>query len=299
MGFYVTEPFIETDHRDTAAELPVCQSRLNRKTHISGSRGRGMFLKDHLGSVLALVDGAGNIVESYRYDAWGRTTVYGASNQQLNNSAIGNRYCWQGREYSFKTGLYYFRARWADPVTGRWLSPDPLGIAGGFNQYAMMGDNAVNFKDPWGLYGTDVHFELTKKWAQSACIDPSTANAIAAADEGTDYGPTDPIRGGAKARTVHFMQYGGNDARPMLNRLAKQWADSGDVERFGRVLHMLQDTYAHEGYEPVRGHAWDSLRGRSPDVWDPNSVRDKAAMNDTKDLLNYWRDHNKKQSCAK
>jgi RHS repeat-associated protein len=108
-------------------------------------------LKDHLNSVLALVDANGAIVEQYRYDAWGRTTVADGNGATLTASALGNRYCWQGREYSWKTGLYYFRSRWADPVTGRWLSPDPIGIAGGLNQYVMMGNNAVNFRDFSGL----------------------------------------------------------------------------------------------------------------------------------------------------
>jgi RHS repeat-associated protein len=108
-------------------------------------------LKGHLGSVLALTDDAGNIVESYRYDAWGRTTVYDASGNPLSASAVGNRYCWQGREYSWNTGLYHFRARWYDPVTGRWLSNDPIGISGGLNQYVFCANNPVNFRDPSGL----------------------------------------------------------------------------------------------------------------------------------------------------
>ncbi len=107
-------------------------------------------LKDHLGSVLALTDAAGQIVEQYRYDAWGRTTLFDASGKSLSASAVGNRYCWQGREYSFKTGLYYFRARWYDPITGRWLSNDPIGISGGLNQYVFCADNPVNRTDPTG-----------------------------------------------------------------------------------------------------------------------------------------------------
>ncbi len=109
------------------------------------------YLKDHLNSVLALTDSAGQVVEQYRYDAWGRTTVYDVSGSPLNQSAYGNRYCWQGREYSWKTGLYYFRARWYDPVTGRWLSNDPIGISGGLNQYVFCANNPVNFTDPFGL----------------------------------------------------------------------------------------------------------------------------------------------------
>jgi uncharacterized protein RhaS with RHS repeats len=47
--------------------------------------------------------------------------------------------------------LYYFRARWYDPETGRWLSKDPIGIRGGLNQYVSFGNNPVNFVDPFGL----------------------------------------------------------------------------------------------------------------------------------------------------
>jgi RHS repeat-associated protein len=110
------------------------------------------YVNDHLGSVLALVDSSGSVVESYQYDAWGNVLgVYDSSNQPINESSIGNRYLWQGREYSWKTGLYYFRARWYDPVTGRWLSNDPIGISGGLNQYVFCADDPVNCVDPTGL----------------------------------------------------------------------------------------------------------------------------------------------------
>lgn len=41
--------------------------------------------------------------------------------------------------------------RWYDPITGRWLSNDPIGISGGLNQYVFAGNNPVNFRDPFGL----------------------------------------------------------------------------------------------------------------------------------------------------
>jgi RHS repeat-associated protein len=86
-------------------------------------------------------------------DAWGRVIgVYDGDGTPLTESAVGNHYLWQGRWYSWNTGLYYFRARWYDPITGRWLSKDPIGISGGLNQYVAFGNNPVNFTDPYGLF---------------------------------------------------------------------------------------------------------------------------------------------------
>ncbi|MEI7850958.1 MAG: RHS repeat-associated core domain-containing protein [Kiritimatiellales bacterium] len=107
-------------------------------------------LKDHQNSVLALADKNGNVVESYEYDAWGRVQMYSSTGQPINSSTVGNRYLFQGREYDCQTGLYYFRARWYSPETGRWLSKDPIGISGGLNLYVFCGNNPVNFVDPRG-----------------------------------------------------------------------------------------------------------------------------------------------------
>lgn len=113
--------------------------------------GTYYYLRDHLGSVIAITDSSGSMVEQYRYDAWGRVSVFDANGDPIAMSAIGNRYLWQGREYSWNTGLYYFRARWYDPLTARWLSKDPIGISGGLNQYVFCGNDPVNRRDPSGL----------------------------------------------------------------------------------------------------------------------------------------------------
>lgn len=110
-------------------------------------------VKDHQNSVIAMVNASGSVVESYEYDAYGNTKIFNASGTELTTSAIGNRYMFQGREYDFATGLYYFRARWYDPDTGRWLSKDPIGIEGGLNQYVFCDNNPVNLVDPSGKFG--------------------------------------------------------------------------------------------------------------------------------------------------
>ena len=104
-------------------------------------------ITDRLGTIHALADTSGNIVESYQYDAWGNVLSH-FSTLELSNFSL--RVLFQGREYSHATGLYNFRARWYDPVTGRWLSNDPIGISGGLNQYMFCGNNPVNCIDPYG-----------------------------------------------------------------------------------------------------------------------------------------------------
>jgi RHS repeat-associated protein len=104
--------------------------------------GTRAFLTDGLGSTLSLVDGSGTKQTSYTYDAFGGTTASGQTN--------ANSQQYTGREHD-GTGLYYYRARYYSPALGRFISEDPIGFAGGLNQYAYVGNSPTNFIDPHGL----------------------------------------------------------------------------------------------------------------------------------------------------
>src|SRR6266545_5316011 len=52
-------------------------------------------------------------------------------------------------------GFIYLRNRWYDPKTGRFLTQDPIGLAGGVNLYSYAGNNPVSFGDPFGLCPPD------------------------------------------------------------------------------------------------------------------------------------------------
>jgi RHS repeat-associated protein len=81
-------------------------------------------------------------VERYSYDVFGEPSA---------TSSIGNPYLFTGREYDNETGNYYYRARYYNPSIGRFLQPDPVGHADSMNLYSYVGNNPLNWIDPYGL----------------------------------------------------------------------------------------------------------------------------------------------------
>jgi len=96
---------------------------------------------DGLGSVVALSDSSGEIVEQCSYDIFGEPSCI---------SGVGNPYKFTGREYDAETGLYYYRARYYHTTLGRFLSPDPIRYDHGMNIYAYCWNNPINRIDPFG-----------------------------------------------------------------------------------------------------------------------------------------------------
>ena len=56
-----------------------------------------------------------------------------------------------GQYYDAETGLHYNWHRYYDPETGRYLTPDPIGLAGGINPFLYAEANPINNIDPLGL----------------------------------------------------------------------------------------------------------------------------------------------------
>jgi RHS repeat-associated protein len=84
----------------------------------------------------------GSILATQSYSAFGSLL------SQTGTSNNAQKYT--GREQDAETGFYYYRARYYDAVTGRFISEDPKGFGAGVNFYAYAGNNPVNGNDPTG-----------------------------------------------------------------------------------------------------------------------------------------------------
>ena len=100
-------------------------------------------ISDHLGTPQQVVDNTGTVVWKAVYPPFGRAQVLVGT--------ITNNIRFKGQYFDAETGLHYNFHRYYDPETGRYISADPIGLAGGNNLFAYVQNDPVNFVDPWGL----------------------------------------------------------------------------------------------------------------------------------------------------
>jgi RHS repeat-associated protein len=115
---------------------------------------------DHLGSLVALRNTNGTVVESYSYDPWGRRR--NPSNWSYTNvpePVITNR-GFTGHEHLEKFNLIDMNGRVYDPVTAGFLSPDPFVtnpyFSQSYNSYSYCVNNPLKFTDPSGYVQVDM-----------------------------------------------------------------------------------------------------------------------------------------------
>jgi RHS repeat-associated protein len=110
---------------------------------------------DDLYNVMAVTDGAGNVVERYEYDDYGTPMVMAPDGTVFASSTIGNPYLFTGRRYDAETSWYHYRTRYLDPAAGRFTTRDIIGIWGDpwefGNGYTYVANGPLSYLDPAGL----------------------------------------------------------------------------------------------------------------------------------------------------
>jgi len=108
-----------------------------------------MIHNDHLGTPQMMTDASGTVVWSADYKPFGEVTI--------TVSTITNNLRFPGQYYDQETGIHYNYYRDYNPVVGRYMESDPIGLLPqgphkGINHlFAYVGNNPIRFTDPNGL----------------------------------------------------------------------------------------------------------------------------------------------------
>ncbi|MFZ6682219.1 RHS repeat-associated core domain-containing protein [Undibacterium sp. Tian12W] len=147
-----TFPYVQT------VQESVSQGAANQSTSyilgleliVQNKAGQQSFYHaDALGSVKVLTDTSGNVTDAYQYDAFGSVIA--------KSGTTANQYRYTGEYFDETIALQYNRARYYDPLVGRFVSHDtyigekikPITL----NKYAYANVNPVKLRDPSGLMG--------------------------------------------------------------------------------------------------------------------------------------------------
>ena len=93
------------------------------------------YHNDHLGTPQKMTSVNGAVVWSSKYDSFGKATI--------GVETVQNNLRFAGQHEDVETGLHYNWYQYYDPSTGRYLTPDPIGLVGGVNLFAYVQNNPV------------------------------------------------------------------------------------------------------------------------------------------------------------
>ena len=199
------------------------------QTSTSGRKATTLYyLADHLGSTTALTNKQGHLLEQISYDSYGNST-----------GRASTRYDYTGRERDSLTGLLHYRARWYDPQLGRFISEDPIGLAGGINSFAYVRNNPARFSDPSGLcpQNSGPHEPLHFLKTPNPCLDGIVAATPAVA------------RRSARANLPLVLQ-AAEEANLTASQAAYVLASAYHESQLGRLMtEIWGPTHAQSKYE--------------------------------------------------
>ena len=226
------------------------------------------YHRDEQLSTVFVTDGHRNVQNSYQYDAFGMSL---GTTEKLNN-----RIRYTGQQYDDVTGQYYLRARYYNPVAGRFMQEDVY-QGDGLNLYAYCGNNPVVYDDPSGYErkACPPQGKISESVDESGT--PSTTDRIRnVAQQSFDYAVNNPRKQG-----LNRMQLG-KDAEIQATRWTRKWAERNGIDLSESGLHFQvrgEHSIPDVVYEPTKNIMDFKLT--------PKAVRKKQSDNFKSDFPGY------------
>ncbi|EOU8855253.1 RHS repeat-associated core domain-containing protein, partial [Escherichia coli] len=124
--------------------LTVEQMESQMEAEYIPERRLHLYHCDHRGLPQALISPEGETAWCGEYDEWGNQL------NEENPHHLYQPYRLPGQQYDEESGLYYNRHRYYDPLQGRYITQDPIGLKGGINLYTYP-LAPIRYTDPLGL----------------------------------------------------------------------------------------------------------------------------------------------------
>ena len=235
--------FVDSDGEGASVDAELDQRYLHGPAVdqvLSQENGRTHWLlADHLGTIQDIATSNGAVAAHISYSSFGVPIVD-------SNMSVSSRYGFTGREYDQETGDYYYRARYYDPIIGRFTSEDPIRLeASDKNLYRYVENSATVAIDPLGLDRLDIVVVAERGKMNYASVfgaqnNPSrlfgaTQVPIMELRDATNYLKTlDP----ASLDSIHF--YGHGDPRGGLISSGDMWFGSHNLNRDPAVQDFVK-----------------------------------------------------------
>ena len=138
---------------------------VGRPVAITEGNTRYFYVLNQQGDVVAIINGNGDFVVEYYYDAWGR--LLSTTGTLATTLGANNPLRYRGYVYDTETGLYYLQSRYYNPTWSRFINADSYVSTGqkiiGYNMFAYCGNNPVSRTDCTGERYEVTHINTSAK----------------------------------------------------------------------------------------------------------------------------------------